>query len=126
MFRVLIADDQRIVRQLLRIAVQSRDGLTVCAEEAETGRQAIDLAITHAPDAVILDCEMPEMDGMHALPAIRTALPHGLIVMYSANESPALPTAALQAGADTYVRKDDRTPAQVATLILEALTAAKA
>ena len=118
-FRVLIADDQVVVRSVLRLAVQAQHCLDACAEEARTGREAIDLVESHTPDAVILDCEMPEMDGLEALPAIRTALPGGVIVMYSATSSPSMANDALTAGADAYFSKGERTPVQVVTLVAD-------
>lgn len=121
-FRVLIADDQLLVRRVLRLAAQTHETLEVCDHEAETGREAIDLACSKTPDAVILDYEMPEMDGIEALPAIRKALPNGVIVMYSANESPGTGSAALSAGADAYVAKGEQTPAQLLALLAETLS----
>ena len=120
-FHILIADDQTVVRTVLRLAAQTQACLEVCDEEAGTGREAIDLVETQTPDAVILDLEMPEMDGLEALPPIRAALPHGVIVMYSANPAPSTAADALIAGADAYLSKGEQTPVQVVALIAETL-----
>lgn len=124
-FRVLIADDQRVVRAILRSAAQAHQDLEVCDDEAENGREAIDLVVSQSPDAIILDYEMPELDGLEALPAIRTALPGGLVVMYSSNESPEMATAAVEAGADAYLCKGERTPTEVVALIADTLASRK-
>lgn len=121
-FSVLIADDQKIVRSVLRLCVEAQDVLNVCPDEAENGHEAIELVRRQTPDAVILDCEMPEMDGLEALPAIRAALPEGVLVMYSSDESSEMPTAATSAGADAYLCKGERTPAEVVALVAETLS----
>lgn len=120
-FRILIADDQPVVRRVLRGCAEGHAELAVCADEAENGRQAIDLAIEHTPDAVILDCEMPEVNGLEALPVIRLQLPHRLIIMYSSLEGEETANDALAAGADAYFRKGTHSPVEVVAFVAERL-----
>jgi DNA-binding NarL/FixJ family response regulator len=63
-YRIVLADDHHIVRQGLR-ALLEKEGLTVVAE-AENGRDAVQLAQTHKPDAVVLDLMMPLLNGLDA------------------------------------------------------------
>lgn len=121
-YRLLIADDHAIVRAVLRLNAEAHPEMTVCADEAATGQQAIDLAIQYSPDAVILDNEMPEMKGVDALPALRRALPDRVIVVYSSVHSDVLTDNALRAGADACFQKGVQTPAEVVDYVVDRLT----
>lgn len=114
--QVLLVDDQRIIRRVLRSHVEAHPALHPCPEDAETGREAIALAERHRPDVVILDHDMPEMNGLDALPAIREAVPAAVIVMYSSETSPAVSEEALRSGATVFLRKDTDTPEDVIDL----------
>ena len=70
--RVLLADDHPIVRQGFR-GILEREGLDVVGE-ATNGQEAIDLALTLAPDVVVLDVSMPVLNGLAAVPGIGPAL----------------------------------------------------
>ncbi len=72
--RVLIADDHAVVRQGLRMFLGLDRELEVVGE-AENGREAVAMAEALAPDVVLMDLLMPEMDGIAATAAIRRALP---------------------------------------------------
>ena len=63
--RVLIADDEAIVRDGLRAIVDLEDGLEVIAEAAD-GAEAVDLARAHFPDIALVDIRMPKVDGLEA------------------------------------------------------------
>jgi YesN/AraC family two-component response regulator len=63
--RVLIADDQALIRAGFRAVIDSAEDLTVVAEAAN-GREAVDLTRECAPDVVLMDIRMPEMDGLAA------------------------------------------------------------
>ncbi len=101
MSTILIADDDLAVRTILR-AVLQREGYEVV--EAANGREALE-ALQHArPALVMLDVEMPEMDGWEALERIReiTDVP---VMMLSAHAGEAHTVRGLRAGADDYVAK---------------------
>jgi len=102
--RVLLADDTPEIRQLLRIALELEGNFEVVGEAAD-GRQALDLADSHRPDAVILDLAMPVMDGLQAIPAIRRATPHTKILVLSGFTSEQMGREALAVGADAYLEK---------------------
>lgn len=95
------------MRLLLRIAMADHADLDVVGE-AEHGQEAIELAAALRPDLLVLDLDMPVLDGLTALPRLRTVAPETRIVMLSAYPASLHKTGALEAGAAAYVEK--RTP----------------
>jgi DNA-binding NarL/FixJ family response regulator len=80
--RVLIVDDARVLRELLRFAVDSDDRFSV-AGCATDGEQAIRISEQDKADAIILDLQMPHMDGLTALPRLRQLCPDAVIAAHS-------------------------------------------
>ncbi|WSQ03543.1 response regulator transcription factor [Streptomyces sp. NBC_01232] len=74
MIRVVIADDEPLIRAGIRMILTSAPDIEVVAEGAN-GREAVELARSHAPDVVLLDIQMPVMDGLTALGELRRAVP---------------------------------------------------
>ncbi|MGK4585549.1 response regulator transcription factor [Kitasatospora sp. HPMI-4] len=74
MIRVLVADDEPLIRAGIRLILTSADDIDVVAEAAD-GREALDLARAHAVDVVLLDIQMPVMDGLTALAELPRAVP---------------------------------------------------
>lgn len=72
--RVVIADDEPLIRAGIRMILTSAPDIEVVAEAAN-GREAVDLARAHAPDVVLLDIQMPVMDGLTALGELKRAAP---------------------------------------------------
>ncbi|MFD5412069.1 response regulator [Streptomyces nojiriensis] len=72
--RVVIADDEPLIRAGIRMILTSAPDIEVVAEAAN-GREAVDLARSHAPDVMLLDIQMPVMDGLTALGELRRAVP---------------------------------------------------
>ncbi len=70
--RVVIADDEPLIRAGIRMILTSAPDIEVVAEAAN-GREAVDLARSHAPDVMLLDIQMPVMDGLTALGELRRA-----------------------------------------------------
>lgn len=63
--RVVLADDQALVRAGFRVLLETEDGFQVCGEAAD-GEQAVALARAHHPDVVVMDVRMPGVDGLEA------------------------------------------------------------
>ena len=103
--RILLADDHIVMRHGLRDLLQLQMGLTIIAE-ASHGQEAVELYRNHRPDIVLTDIEMPRMDGITALAAIRTEYPdaRGILLTMHAREGDVL--RGLRAGAMGYVLKD--------------------
>lgn len=80
--RILIADDSAVIRAALRRLLQSEPDLEVVAA-IQNGQLAISKAAECKPDIVILDIEMPVMDGLAALPKILAASPESKVIMFS-------------------------------------------
>jgi two-component system KDP operon response regulator KdpE len=99
--RILVIEDEAPIRRFLKIALEAA-GFAV--EEAERGRLGVELAATRAPDLVVLDLGLPDMDGRAVIAAIRdwSTLP---ILVLSARDAEGEKVAALDAGADDYVTK---------------------
>jgi DNA-binding NarL/FixJ family response regulator len=103
---VVLVDDFREMRVLLRQFIELDGRLTVIGEAA-TGREAIEVVGREHPDAVILDQEMPEMTGTQALPELVRIVPPIVIVMYSSDPRIKTEQFALEAGAHAYFAKGD-------------------
>ena len=103
--RVLIADDQRVVRDGLSMLVGLIDGVEVVGTACD-GAEAVELAQSELPHVVLMDLRMPRMEGAVATRAIRSALPdtHVLVLTTYADDESLFP--ALQAGARGYLTKD--------------------
>ncbi len=103
--RVLIADDQRVVREGLSMLVALIDGVEVVGTACD-GAEAVQLAETHHPDVVMMDLRMPGTDGIAATAALRERLPGARVLVLTtyADEDAIVP--ALQAGARGYLTKD--------------------
>ena len=102
--RVVLCDDDPAVRELTRYAFEEHSRLRVVAEtdDAEGGiRSSAELR----PDCLVLDLSTPGMDGLEAIPRIREASPETAIVVCSNFSFEPLGPAALEQGADRYVRK---------------------
>src|SRR5438445_7643898 len=82
MIRVLLVDDQPVVLRGLRVRFQLEPDMQVVGE-ASTGREALALAQTLSPDVVLLDIEMPGMDGIEATAALRVVVPQSAVVILS-------------------------------------------
>ena len=65
MIRVLLVDDQSLIRNGIRALLDAEDDIEVVAEAAD-GREGVALALEHRPDIVLMDVQMPEMDGIEA------------------------------------------------------------
>jgi len=80
---ILIADDNPEIRKLLCHLFEAQHDYDLCAQAA-TGQEAIDLALLHHPDLVILDLSMPVMDGLVAARELKKLLPKILVILFTA------------------------------------------
>lgn len=102
--RVAIVDDHGIVRQGLRTLL-TRPGIEV-AGEAESGREAIELAQRLQPDVMLLDIRMKDCDGLHSLPHIKAASPQTRVIILTTYANPAYLARAISGGAAGYLSKE--------------------
>lgn len=102
--RVLIADDHEVVRVGLRSLLESVDDIQVVGEAA-SGIEAIERAEALQPDVVVMDVRMPEMGGIEACRAIRSANPNIKVIMLTSYSDDEAVFASLMAGAGGYVLK---------------------
>ena len=105
MIRLLIADDHAIVRSGLRQLAGTLDGVELVAEAAN-GEEAVALCETHKPDVVLMDLEMPVLDGIGATRRITDADPRVAVVVLTSFSDRERILGALDAGAVGYVLKD--------------------
>lgn len=103
--RVLIADDHPLIRSGLR-ALLGREGEFQVVAEACDGLEAIEMAVTHKPDVILLDVGMPRITGTDAAKAICEKLPDVRIIMVSMHSDESYVLRALKAGARGYLLKD--------------------
>ncbi|MFI6394151.1 response regulator [Nonomuraea sp. NPDC050547] len=106
MIRVLVADDQALVRAGVRMLLQAAGGMEVVGE-AEDGAEAVRLAAHLTPDVILMDLRMPRVDGLEAARRILAATPSARIVVLTTFAEDANVYAALRAGALGFLVKDD-------------------
>ena len=102
--RVIIADDDPLVRRLVREALQLA-GVVVIAD-ASNGREAVELARHYKPDFVLMDAVMPVMDGLEATKQISESVPETRVVMLTGSDDEDLGIVGLRSGAVGYLTKD--------------------
>ena len=102
--RVLIADDHQLFRDGLKALLLSAHDTEVVGEAA-TGQEAIHLAAETQPDVILMDLQMPDMDGIQATRQIVEARPHINVLMVTMFEDDQSVFAAMRAGARGYVLK---------------------
>lgn len=113
--RILIADDHEVVRKGLVLVLRQEPDFNVVGE-AQTGREAVELAAVLQPDLVVLDWKMPELDGLAAAAEIRQATPAVRTLLLSGAPIEDAALDALDKGVDGFVHKDI-SPGQLAQAI---------
>ncbi|MEU8402601.1 response regulator transcription factor [Nonomuraea sp. NPDC048892] len=104
MITVLLADDHPIVRSGLRALLGSIDGLTVVGDAAD-GREAVRQAVTLHPDVLVMDIQMPDLDGIAATRQIARDAPDVAVLMLTMYHDDDSVFAAMRAGARGYLLK---------------------
>ena len=113
--RVLIADDEALMRTALKIFIESADDMEVVGE-ASDGVAAVHLATELQPDVVLMDMQMPRMDGVEATKAVLAASPRTRVIAVTTFSSTSYVVPALRAGATAYLVKDTEPSALVAAV----------
>lgn len=102
--RVIVCDDTRQVRTLIKTELSLEPDIVVVGEAAN-GAEAIDLARAEQPDVVLLDLGMPVMDGLEALPKIKQVAPTARVIVFSSFDVAEMAEKAVAAGAARYIQK---------------------
>jgi DNA-binding NarL/FixJ family response regulator len=109
---VLIVDDQAPFRRAARAVVTATPGFEVVGE-AESGEQAVQMADALDPGLVLMDINLPGINGIEATRRITSAHPGAVVMLLSTYQSGDLPSDAVSCGAAAYVHKEDFGPALV-------------
>jgi DNA-binding NarL/FixJ family response regulator len=102
---VVIADDQRLIRQGLRLILESEPGIEVLAE-ADDGAEAVALVREHAPTVALLDIRMPVLDGLRAARQVITLVPATRVLILTTFDADEYVYEALRAGVSGFLLKD--------------------
>jgi DNA-binding NarL/FixJ family response regulator len=105
MIRVLLVDDQTLVRQGIQMLLEIETDIQVVGQAAN-GREAFQLVEALRPDVVLMDVRMPEMDGVAATQAISTRFPDTGVIILTTFEDDEFVFGGLEAGARGYLLKD--------------------
>jgi len=116
LLRVVLVDDTKEYRDLLRIILEQHGRFEIVGE-AGNGEEAVELTQTLRPDAIVLDLAMPVMDGLEAIPLLREASPETAVVVLSGFARGQLDHVALERGAAAYVEKGEAFNRIAATLL---------
>ncbi|MFN7456515.1 MAG: response regulator [Gemmatimonas sp.] len=103
--RVLIADDHALVREGLRYVLDA-DPLIEVVAEASNGRVAVELALEHRPDVVVLDIPMPADTGLPAAARVRELLPAAKVLLLSMHDQGEYVREGVRIGTHGYLLKD--------------------
>ena len=103
--RILVVDDHPVVRQGIAVLIGSQSDMTLVAE-ASNGREAIQQFRKHRPDIALMDLQMPEMNGLDALTAIRGEFSDAKIIMLTTYTADVQILRALKSGAQGYLLKN--------------------
>ena len=102
--RVLVTDDEPITRMLVKLLLERQDFEVL---EAANGRDAVEIAIRERPDLLMIDLNMPEMDGYEAITRVRREMSLAMmpVLVLTSEEGPGVERRVLELGADDYILK---------------------
>lgn len=104
MIKVLIADDQELIRQSLQIVLSIKEGISVIGT-AENGKKVMEFLKKEKPDVILMDIRMPEIDGVQCTKAIKDRYPEVKIIILTTFDDDEFVFSALKYGASGYLLK---------------------
>lgn len=113
--RVLVADDHELTRYTLQLVLSARTTITLVGT-ACNGKEALEMAKKHHPDVLVMDLQMPVLDGLGASKAIKKEHPHAQIIAYSSLENAKTQAIAQSAPIDAFCSKETPTEDLVALI----------
>lgn len=105
MISIIIADDQRLLREGLQTILQSEDGLSIVGL-CENGKEALQKTKEQRPDVVLMDIKMPIMDGIEAMKRIKQEVPGTVVLMLTTFAEDRFIVDAMAGGAEGFLLKD--------------------
>ena len=113
LLRVLVVDDHELTRFSLKLAFQGQANIELVGL-ASNGQEAVEMVERHRPDVIILDLQMPVLDGLSASTQIKHIDPHAQIIAYSSVEDPQIEVMSQTARIDAFCKKDTATQELIA------------
>ena len=113
--RILLAEDQTLMRQGLKTILELENGFEV-AGEAEDGKAAVKLALQLRPDIILMDVQMPQLNGVEATAAICRSWPEARVIILTTFDRDDYVFQGVRAGAVGYLLKDLPAPKLVETI----------
>ena len=105
MIKIAIADDHKLFREGLRFLMDQMDDLEVVFE-ASNGKELLEQMENHEPDVLLLDLDMPEVDGLEALKQLRPKFPNLGIIILTMHSDSKMVAYLMELGANSYLLKD--------------------
>jgi len=102
--RILMVDDHPLMREGIAAVIQGEEGIVVVGE-ADNGQQAVEMFRQHRPDVTLMDLQMPTMNGIEAMKAIRQEFPAARFIVLTTYQGDVQALRALKAGAAGYLLK---------------------
>ena len=113
--RILVADDHEVMRKGVCAILSTGFSFAVC-DEATNGQQAIEKALLHRPDIIILDVNMPVLGGLAAAKEVQRLLPDVPILLFTSNPSEQILSESKKAGVQGFVLKEQAADTLVAAV----------
>jgi two-component system response regulator DesR len=115
MTTVVLADDEALLRKALASLLPLEGDITVVAEAVD-GAEAVEATLSHKPDVLVIDLEMPGVDGLAAVGQVRAVLPDQVILMLTRHARPGVLRNALRLGVQGFASKS-ADPSHLASVI---------
>ncbi|HJX44282.1 MAG TPA: response regulator transcription factor [Geodermatophilus sp.] len=115
MTTVVLADDEVLLRKALASLLPLEGDITVLAEAAD-GAEAVTATLTHGPDVLVIDLEMPGLDGLDAVAEIRRTLPGQVVLVLTRHARPGVLRRALRLGVQGFASKS-ADPGHIASVV---------